>query len=162
MSAGGTGRRPVWPRRSIAVRLVVAMAAVAAFTALLALPVTLVYFERRLPPGTAALVESQIRGGDFDGAAELGLLTALTAGLGALLGLLVARRLARPLQAVSSAARRVAAGDLSARAGPLLAASGRRRADPWGGGGARGRRGGGGGAGGGGGGGRGGAGYGVL
>ncbi|MGY1607703.1 sensor histidine kinase [Geodermatophilus sp. SYSU D00700] len=107
-----------------------AMAAVAAFTALLALPVTLVYFERRLPPETADLVEAQIRGSDFDGAAELALLTALTAGLGALLGLLVARRLARPLQAVSAAARRVAAGDLSARAGPLLPAGGRRRWRP--------------------------------
>ncbi len=116
---------PRRPRRSIALRLVAAMAAVAAVTALLALPVSLVYFERRLPPATADLVEAQLRGGDFDGAAELGLLTALTAGLGALLGLLVARRLARPLQAVSAAARRVARGDLSARAAALLPAHGR-------------------------------------
>ncbi len=113
---------PRLPRRSIALRLVAAMTAVAAVTALLALPVALVYFERRLPPATADLVEAQLRGGDFDGAAELGLLTALTAGLGALLGLLVARRLARPLQAVSAAARRVAGGDLSARAAALLPA----------------------------------------
>ena len=58
--------------------------------------VRLVYFERRLSPETAALVERQTRGGDFDGAFELGVLAAVAVGVGIAAGMLVAGRLARP------------------------------------------------------------------
>jgi hypothetical protein len=44
--------------------------------------VTIAYFERRLPPETAAAVERDLRGGELDGAAELLLLVLVTAGSG--------------------------------------------------------------------------------
>ncbi len=117
--------------RSIRVRLAVAMAAVAVVTAALSLPLALVYFERRLPPQTAELVERQVRGGDFDGAFELAVLAGVATGIGVGIGLLIAGRLARPLTALSAAARRVARGDLTAR--PQVPPRLLRRADETGG-----------------------------
>jgi HAMP domain-containing protein len=100
--------------RRIRGRLAVAMTAVAVITATLSLPLALVYFERRLPSQTAELVERQIQGGDFDGAFELVVLAALAVGIGVGVGLLLAGRIARPLSALSTAARRLAHGDLAA------------------------------------------------
>jgi signal transduction histidine kinase len=117
--------------RRIRVRLALAMALVAVLTAALSLPLALVYFERRLPPETAELVERQTRGGDFDGAFELAVLAAVAMGVGVAVGMLVAGRLARPLTALSAAARRVAWGDLAAR--PQVPLRLLRRADETGG-----------------------------
>lgn len=101
--------------RRIASRLALATAGTAVFTAVVALPVTIAYFERRLPPETAAALERDLRGGELDGAAELVVLAGATAGVGAAVGLLAARRLARPLTALSVAAQKVARGELGAR-----------------------------------------------
>jgi signal transduction histidine kinase len=117
--------------RRIRVRLALAMAVVAVLTAALSLPLALVYFERRLPPETAELVERQVRGGDFDGAFELAVLAGVAVGVGIGAGLLIAGRLARPLTALSAAARRVARGDLAAR--PQVPPRLLRRADETGG-----------------------------
>jgi two-component system sensor histidine kinase BaeS len=101
--------------RRIATRLALAMAGTAVLTAVVALPVTIAYFERRLPPGTSAAVERDLRGGELDGAVELVVLAGATASVGALVGLVAAQRLARPLTALSAAAQQVARGELGAR-----------------------------------------------
>ena len=101
--------------RRIATRLALAMAGTAVLTAVVALPVTIAYFERRLPPETFVLVERDLRGGELDGALELVVLAAATASVGAVAGLIAARRLARPLTALSAAAQQVARGELDAR-----------------------------------------------
>jgi len=101
--------------RRIATRLALAMAGTAVFTAVVALPVTIAYFERRLPPETSAAVERDLRGGELDGAMELLVLAGATASVGAIAGLIAARRLARPLTALSAAAQQVARGELGAR-----------------------------------------------
>ena len=101
--------------RRIATRLALATAGTAVLTAVVALPVTIAYFERRLPPETSAAVERDLRGGELDGAVELLVLAGATASVGAAVGLAAARRLARPLTALSAAAQQVASGELSAR-----------------------------------------------
>lgn len=81
----------------------------------------------RLSPETTALLEQarpelERAGGALDGGFLRSILAAavVSAAAGTLLALLAARRLARPIEAVSAAAARVARGDLSARA-PLSA-----------------------------------------
>ncbi|MFC4149996.1 ATP-binding protein [Micromonospora mangrovi] len=107
--------------RSIRVRLTLAFAVVALITAAAALNLALVYFERRLaglPPDVASQVDRRLSlaGGDFDGFRELSAVVAVSLACGLVAAVLLARRLSRPLRALSGAARRVAGGDLAARA----------------------------------------------
>lgn len=106
---------------SIRARLTLAFGVVAVITAAAALVLALVYFERRLgalPPDVAAQVDRRLSlaGGDFDGFAELSAVAAVSLAAGLAAALLLARWLTAPLRAVTAAARRVAAGDLDARA----------------------------------------------
>lgn len=108
--------------RTIRGRLTLSFAVVAIITAAAALNLALVYFERRLatlPPEVAAQVDRRLSlaGGDFDGFLELSAVVGTSLAVGLLTALLLAHRFAEPLRAVSGAARRVAAGDLGARAG---------------------------------------------
>ncbi|WP_410812719.1 ATP-binding protein [Micromonospora sp. 067-2] len=107
--------------RSVRVRLTLAFAAVAVITAAAALNLALVYFERRLaglPPEVASQVQGRlaVAGGDFDGFRELSAVVAVSLAVGLLSAVVLARWISRPLRALSSAAGRLADGDLAARA----------------------------------------------
>lgn len=107
--------------RTIRARLILAFAVVSVVTAAVALNLALVYVERRLgglPPDVLAQVERQLSaaGGDFDGFAELSVVLGASLAAGLVTAVLLARRLSAPVQSVAQAARRVANGDLDARA----------------------------------------------
>lgn len=110
--------------RSIRARLVLSFVLVAVITAAAALNLAIVYFERRLgalPTEMAAVVQSElsVAGGNFDGFWELGWVIAASLVPGVAVAWWLARGLAMPLRRVSTAAGRIATGDLTARAGAL-------------------------------------------
>lgn len=106
---------------SIRIRLALAFGAVGLVTSAAALILALVYFERRLAgmsPDLSAQVQRQLTstGGNFDGLAELTAVVGVSLAAGLLTALLLARRFTTTLRSLTDAARRVAGGDLNARA----------------------------------------------
>lgn len=108
--------------RSIRARVVLSFVLVAVVTAAAALNLAIVYFERRLstlPPEIVAVVQGElsVAGGNFDGFWELGWVIGASLAPGVGVAWWLARGLATPLRRVSTAAGRIAVGDLTARAG---------------------------------------------
>jgi two-component system, OmpR family, sensor histidine kinase BaeS len=108
---------------TLRVRVALVAATVAVTTAVVSFPLTIVYFERRLDgldPDVQREVDTVFTSNvpaDFDGLSELATALMLAVALGVLAGILVARRPARTIAAVATAAQRIASGDLDARAG---------------------------------------------
>lgn len=107
----------------LSTKLAATMAVVAVLTAVLALPAAIVYTEHRLaglPPALRDRATAQIElnsWDDFDGLAEWGAVSLIAATAAVGIGWLLARRIVRPLGAISATARRLADGDLEARSG---------------------------------------------